>query len=141
MVEEVCKDTFTAVGTAIARVKQDNPGSYDTPLWGRKNTEHMKNLGFVIGYEDAARQQWFRLDFDPNASKLLHINWEQDTQDSVGSKTRRKKCYHIRPIVLNPEDEMYTWWRSWTLHHCTELPEDIRGLMGGKRVWHGAYWL
>jgi hypothetical protein len=141
MVEIVNPGRFTAIGTAIAQVRQDHPGTYGTPLWGTKNTENMKNLGFVIGYEDPARRQWFRVDYDPSPAKGLHINWEQDTHDSMGSKTRLKECYHVRPIVLNPEDEMYTWWRSWTLHHCNELPEDIRALMGGKRVWYGAYWV
>jgi hypothetical protein len=140
MVEIVNPGRFTALGPAIAQVRQDHPGTYDSPLWGTKNTLHMKNLGFVIGYEDAARRQWFRVDYDPNPDKLLHINWEQDTQDATGSKTRLKECYLVRPHILHPEDEMYTWWRSTTLHHCTELPPEISEAMGGKKVWRGAYW-
>lgn len=140
MVEIVNPNRFTAIGPAIEQVKKDHEGSYKTPLWGEKNTQNMKNLGFVIGYMDTVKKQWFRVDYDPNPDKGLHINWEQDTHDSVGSKTRRKECYLIRPHIIHPEDEMYTWWRSTTLHHCTELPEKIRDKMDGKHIWRGAYW-
>lgn len=140
MVEIVNPNRFTAIGPAIEQVKKDHEGSYKTPLWGEKNTQNMKNLGFVIGYMDTVKKQWFRVDYDPNPDKGLHLNWEQDTHDSVGSKTRRKECYLIRPHIIHPEDEMYTWWRSTTLHHCTELPEKIRDKMDGKHIWRGAYW-
>jgi hypothetical protein len=138
---EVCRHPpFTAIGSAIAQCLSDHPGQYDSPVWGTKNTEHMKNLGFVIGYRDDRRQQWYRVDFDPSAAKLLHINWEQDTQDAQGGKTRLKECYLVRPHIIAPEDEMYTWWRTATLHHCTELPAEIRERMGGRRIWRGAFW-
>ena len=138
---EILHDTiFTAIGTAIAQVVQDHAGQYHAPVWGMKNSAHMKNLGFVIGYRDDARSQWYRVDYDPLPNKALHINWEQDTQDAVGSKTRLKECYLIRPHIIHPEDEMYTWWRSATLHHCTELPDEVRDKMGGKHVWRGAFW-
>ncbi|WP_120502949.1 hypothetical protein [Sulfitobacter mediterraneus] len=140
MVEIVNANRFTAIGPAIAQVKEDHEGQYMKPVWGTKNTENMKNLGFVIGYEDEAKRQWFRVDYDPNPDKGLHLNWEQDTRDSVGSKTRLKECYLIRPHIIHPEDEMYTWWRSTTLHHCTDLPDDIRDKMGGKHIWRGAFW-
>ena len=140
MVEIVNPGKFTAIGPAIAVVKADHPGTYDSPLWGTKNTEHMKNLGFVIGYEDKKARQWFRVDYDPNPTKGLHLNWERDTQDARGGKTRLKECYLITPHIIHPEDEMYTWWRSTTMHHCHELPDDIRARMDGKHVWRGAYW-
>lgn len=140
MVEVVNENRFTAIGPVIEQDRTDHPGSYDTPLWGTKNTQHMKNLGFVIGYEDRARRQWFRVDYDPSPDKALHINWEQDTQDHSSRKTRLKEFYLIRPHILHPEDEMYTWWRSATLHHCTELPPQISEAMGGKSAWRGAFW-
>ncbi len=138
MGEIVHPETFTAIGTALERVRKDHPGDYSEPLWGTKNTLHLKNLGFVIGMKDPAKTQWYRVDFDPD--KKLHINWEQDTR-SHGEKTARlKECYLVRPHILDPEDEMYTWWRSMTLHHCTELPEEIRAKMGVNGVWRGAFW-
>lgn len=140
MVEIVNPGNFTSIGTAIAQVKIDHPGIYIDPLWGTKDTENMKNLGFVIGYTDSTKNQWFRIDYDPNPAKLLHINWEQDTRDARNSKTRLKECYHVRPHILRPEDEMYTWWRSATLHHSTELPDDIREKLGDKSVWRGGFW-
>lgn len=140
MVEIVNPGNFTSIGPAIEQVKQDHPGQYGTPLWGTKNTANMKNLGFVIGYEDVAKAQWFRVDYDPSPTKGLHINWEQDTRDSRNSKVRLKECYLIRPHIIHPEDEMYTWWRSATLHHCTELPDEISEKLGGKSVWRGAFW-
>jgi hypothetical protein len=138
MAEITHEEIFTAVGTAIERAKEHHPGLYHTPVWGTKNTAHLKNLGFVIGYSDDAKSQSFRIDYDP--LKLLHINWEQDTVDQRGSKVRLKECYRVRPHILNPEDEMYTWWRSYTLHHCTELPADIEAKMGVNGVWRGAFW-
>lgn len=138
MGEIVHKETFTAIGTALELVRADHPGDYAEPLWGTKDTQHLKNLGFVIGLKDPRKTQWYRIDFDPD--KKLHINWEQDTQSHGGKKARLKECYLVRPHILDPEDEMYTWWRSMTLHHCTELPEDIRAKMGVKGVWRGAFW-
>jgi len=144
MVEIVNPGRYTAIGPALEQVKKDHPGQYGTPLWGEKNTEHMKNLGFVIGYRDDAKTQWFRVDYDPNPAKGLHINWEQDARDSMGGKCRLKECYLVRPYILSAEDEMYTWWRSATMHHCTDLPDDIRRKMGGSAsgaaVWRGAFW-
>lgn len=131
-------ETFTAIGTALDRVRKDHPGEYSEPLWGEKDTKHLKNLGFVIGMTDPVKTQWYRVDFDPE--KKLHINWEQDTNDHLGRKARLKECYLVRPHILDPEDEMYTWWRSMTLHYCTELPDSIRAKMGGKGVWRGAFW-
>lgn len=138
MVEVVNPGHFSAIGPAVAEVKKVHPGLYDTALWGTKNTDHIKNLGFVIGYEDKSKRQWFRVDYDPQ--KGLHLNWEQDAENARGSKTRLKECFLIKPFILAPEDEMYRWWRSTTLHHCTELPDDIRERMGGKHVWRGAFW-
>lgn len=140
MVEIRHTEIFTSIGPAIARVLQDHPGLYHSPVWGMKNTEHMKNLGFVIGYRDDSKSQWYRVDFDPQPDKALHINWEQDTTDSTGGKVRLKECYLIRPHILQGEDELYTWWRSTTLHHCTELPDEVREKMGGRHIWRGAFW-
>ena len=144
MVEIVNPGRFTSIGRALEQVRKDHPGRYDTPVWGEKNTLHMKNLGFVIGYRDDSKTQWFRVDYDPNPAKGLHINWEQDTRDPSGGKCRLKECYLVRPFILSQEDEMYTWWRSATLHHCTDLPEGLRrklgGTEGGAAVWRGAFW-
>ena len=133
-------EIFTAIGKAIARTLEDHPGLYHVPYWGMKDTEHMKNVGFVIGYKDEMKFQSYRVDFDPDPTKSLHINWEQDTQDSTGAKVRLKECYLVRPHVINAEDEKYTWWRMSTMHHCTELPAEVSAKMGGKRIWRGAFW-
>jgi hypothetical protein len=138
MVEIVHPEIHTAIGSAIALMKDHHPGQYEAPVWGMKNTEHLKNLGFVIGYKDNAKNQWYRVDFDPG--KGLHINWEQDVVEPRGGTARLKEAYKVKPNFINSEDELYTWWRSATLHHCTELPDDVREKMGGKRVWRGAFW-
>jgi hypothetical protein len=140
MPEITHKEIFTAIGRAIARTLEHHPGLYHVPYWGMKDTEHMKNLGFVIGYKDDMKFQSYRVDFDPNPAKSLHINWEQDTQDSTGAKVRVKECYLVRPHIISPEDEMYTWWRMSTMHHCAELPAEVSAKMGGKRIWRGAFW-
>jgi hypothetical protein len=53
---------------------------------------------------------------------------------------RLKECYLVRPHIISPEDEMYTWWRMSTMHHCAELPAEVSAKMGGKRIWRGAFW-
>jgi hypothetical protein len=138
MVEIVHKETFTAIGTAIRAIERGHAGHYATPVWGRKNTENIKNLGFVIGYADPSRQQAYRVDYDDR--KLLHINWEKDARGPRDEKVRLKECYLVRPHFRSAVDELYDYWRSTTLHHATELPEDIRALMGGRRVWRGSWW-
>lgn len=142
MGEQTYEQIFTAIGTAIRLITTErHKGDYTEPLWGRKNSLNLKNRGMVIGYKDVRKSQWYRVDFDH--VKGLHINWEQDAADCTGSKTRLKWCYRIQPHIISPEDEMYTWWRSATLHHTNDLPDDIKALMNhktGRYIWRGAYW-
>lgn len=134
MPEVVHTMIFSAVGPAIARVQEDHKGVYEKPWWGEKNTAHIKNLGYVIGFMDPERLQRWRLDYDPH--KGLHINW---VRELPGADTE-KEAYRIKLHIINGEDEMFHFFRTWTMHYCGECPEAVREKIGKGKIWRGAFW-
>ena len=91
------------------------------------------NLGFVIGYRDNRKRQRYRLDFDPASDKKLHINYEaDDPKDRV--------CFLIKPYVINPGDEMWNFYVTWTTRHADAVPLLVQEKIGKGKHWRGGFW-
>jgi hypothetical protein len=132
MAEIVHKTVFSSVSAAKEQVESDHNGTYDTPWWGDKDSEHMKNRGYVIGWKDDTKRARWRLDYDPE--KELHINWVQDVKGSA----QAKECYRIN--AQNHEQTMFDYLIGWTKPRYDEIPADIKQRLGEGKKWWGAYW-
>ena len=72
MAERPCGMIHYSIEDAIAHAKRNLGGSDVDPYWG---TMGSTNVGWVVGYQVTSRRRW-RLDFDPNPAKLVHVNEE-----------------------------------------------------------------
>jgi hypothetical protein len=133
-VAEVDKGEFASVEAARAAMEaeHDNIAGYPTPWWGDKDTENMKNRGFVIGFRNDVSGARWRLDFDPG--KKLHINWSQDVQGQEATK----HCYRVGSI--RGHDTLFDYYTGWTRPRVDDVPGDIKGRLGTKK-WNGRCWV
>lgn len=134
MVELVNSGRFTALEPAIAQLKADHPGRYDTPL---SDQDGSGTPGPVVGYADPRKNQRFRVDHTP--LKGLHLMWEQGGQDAHGNKSCLKECYLVVPPTLRPEDELYIWRSSPKLPRDLSFPAQSHHWIGGSSVWRGTF--
>lgn len=136
-------EPFRDIWAAIDEIKSVYPADYRTPWWGMKRTSGARgmgggiyNLGYVIGYRDDARGRRWRLDYDPDPAKALHINFEQD----LGHKNVEAICFRIASFRHNPGDSMWFQYVRWTTRHCEDCPPEVMQKMGGDMIWYGAFW-
>lgn len=106
--------------------------SYDVPWWGDKETEGIKNRGFVIGFKNEAKSARWRLDYDP--VKGLHVNWSQDNRGGEATK----ECYRISST--RAQDTLNDYFVSWPRSHFEDIPADIKERLGAGKKWQGRYW-
>ncbi len=86
------------------------------PYWG---TMGSSNVGWVVGYLVTARRRW-RLDFDPNPDKLVHVNEENfdlpPSRQKVIHKVKPAKFdVSGKPIADDTQARLY--WRKWTTRY------------------------
>ena len=145
MVEIVHKTVSETIDAAIALCTSENPGRYSEPKWGMKESAHINNLGLVIGFQDPTKQQYYRVDWDPE--KGLHVNY----QTLNGT---RKVCYRVAPPVsrlgaastVGPEQAMRDWYVNQTRRHHDGCPPEVlgklnKGMKGRERFWNHTAWV
>lgn len=86
------------------------------PYWG---TMGSTNVGWVVGYKISSRKRW-RLDFDPDPFKLVHVNEENFEQP----KHQQKVVHRVRPSKfdergqpLDNDTQVRLYWRKWTTRY------------------------
>ena len=132
-------EPFHSVGSAIGVLKQAFPGDYSKPWWGNKMTSGIRgfgtihNLGYVIGFRDDAKEQRYRLDFDPNSDRQLHLNYQCDSPWN-------RVYFRIKPFVIAGGDEMWNYYCTWTTQHCEDVPDGVREKLGSGKIWRGRHW-
>lgn len=124
---------FASIESALAEItaRHKDIAQYADPWWGDKDSENMKNRGFVIGFRNDSRGARWRLDYDP--IKKLHVNWSQDVQGQEATK----ECYRV--FSIRPMDTMFDYYVGWTRARIDDVPGDIKGRLGNKK-WHGRGW-
>lgn len=134
MPEIIHQQTFSSVEAAAKTIKQEHPGVYNEPWWGDKDTQNIKNRGYVIGWKDVASKSRWRLDYDPG--KKLHINWVQDQQGGE----QRKVCYRINTV--KKEETMFDYFIDWTKNNYQKIPTDIKARLDRDSVkkWYNHFW-
>jgi hypothetical protein len=83
------------------------------PYWG---TMGSSNVGWVVGYLITSRRRW-RLDFDPDPAKLVHVNEENFDQPP----SRQKVVHKVKPAKfdasgrpIDNDTQVRLYWRKWT---------------------------
>jgi hypothetical protein len=121
MSEIPCGQEHLTIEDAIAHARR-NLGARTTsahgvldiePYWG---TMGSTNVGWVVGYLITSRRRW-RLDFDPNPDKLVHVNEEnfdrpRDSQKVIHCVSAAKFNADGQPIADDTQVRLY--WRKWT---------------------------
>jgi hypothetical protein len=120
MSEKICEDgmVHTSVEDAIAHVVEQE-GAFNDPMWGDKYTTNLRNIGMVIGRQQADPRISWRLDYDP--VKGLHLNFEDKTVQE------KRAIYHkiAAPFLKTPEELMVEYWLAWTKKNCDKIPHDL----------------
>lgn len=121
MSEIDCREIHNTIEEAINHARR-NLGARATavhgvldvePYWG---TMGSSNVGWVVGYLISSRRRW-RLDFDPDPSKLVHVNEEnfdlpRHLQKVIHRVRPTKYDAFGRPIENDTQVRLY--WRKWT---------------------------
>ncbi len=86
------------------------------PYWG---TMGSSNVGWVVGYLISPRRRW-RLDFDPDPSKLVHVNEENFDRP----KHLQKVIHRVKPVKFDAlgrpienDTQVRLYWRKWTTRY------------------------
>lgn len=86
------------------------------PYWG---TMGSSNAGWVVGYLISPRRRW-RLDFDPDPSKLVHVNEENFDRP----KHLQKVIHRVKPVKFDAlgrpienDTQVRLYWRKWTTRY------------------------
>lgn len=81
------------------------------PYWG---TMGSSNVGWVVGYLISSRKRW-RLDFDPDPSKLVHVNEEDFDRPRHLQKVIHRVWLKdkLGPLMKN-DTQVRLYWRKWT---------------------------
>jgi hypothetical protein len=135
-VSEIDKGVFSSFQAAMAKIKENHSkiSEYETPWWGDRQTEHIKNRGYVIGLKNATNSAQWRLDYDP--MKKLHINW---THELKGGTV--KEYYQISST--RPQSDLWDYYVSWTKSRSDDIPPEIKGRLdevNGVKKWYGRFW-
>ncbi|WP_108260056.1 hypothetical protein [Mangrovicoccus ximenensis] len=151
MVETIHKTTFGNVSAAITQMKEDHPGSYSLPVWGEKNTKHIKNLGYVIGYSTPDRTTYFRIDYDTD--KGPHVNFQKTSKSGISAGTTIKVCYKFNgsgyiSAALGMDMAVHEYYIAQTKRHFDDVPTGPEPDSGryakyagfAAKHWTGATW-
>jgi hypothetical protein len=110
--EKDCGQIHLSIEDAIAHARRNLGGMDIEPFWG---TMRM-NESWVVGYQISSRRRW-RLDFDPNPNKLVHVNEENfDLPPHL-----QKVVHRVQPasftqggIPIGNDTQVKLYWKKWT---------------------------
>lgn len=116
MSEVDCGAEHLSIEDAISHARRNLGGLDVDPYWG---TMGSSNVGWVVGYRITSRRRW-RLDFDPNPNKLVHVN-----EENFDAPISRQKIIHRvltgrfdregRPVADDTQVRLY--WHKWTTRY------------------------
>lgn len=121
MSEIDCGQNHLTIEDAIAHARLNlgarattSHGNRDVdPYWG---TMGSTNVGWVVGYRITPRRRW-RLDFDPEPSKLVHVNEENYDRP----RHLQKVIHRVQPVSFDRtgrpianDTQVRLYWRKWT---------------------------
>jgi hypothetical protein len=111
--ERDCGEIHTSIEDAIHHAKRNLGGDGLEPYWG---TMSSSNVGWVVGFQFSSRRRW-RLDFDPNPRKLVHVN-EEDFDRAAG---RQKVVHRVHAASFDEagqprgnDTQVRLYWKKWT---------------------------
>ncbi len=142
MSEIDCGEIHNTIEEAIEHARR-NLGARRTPQHGVLDVEPYwgtmgsSNVGWVVGYLISSRRRW-RLDFDPDPAKLVHVN-EENFDAAV---SRQKVIHKVKPFKfdalgrpIDNDAQVKLYWRKWTSRYGTPG----MGILCPKcRVFHSA---
>jgi hypothetical protein len=110
--EKDCGQIHLSIEDAISHARRNLGGIDIEPYWGSMTAnEHL-----VVGYQVTSRRRW-RLDFDPNPNKLVHVNEENFDRPP----SQQKVIHRVQPasftsggVPLGNDTQVKLYWKKWT---------------------------
>jgi hypothetical protein len=113
MAEIPCGKKHDSIEDAIAHARDNLRGRDEEPYWG---TMGSTNVGWVVGYKVTSRRRW-RLDFDPDPDKLVHVNEENFDLPPSRQKVIHKvepASYNVAGMAIGNDTQVRLYWHKWT---------------------------
>jgi hypothetical protein len=108
--EKACNRKHVSIEEAIQHARTNLGGQDVEPYWGGMGEI---NPGRVVGYQVTARKRW-RLDFDPDPKKGVHVN-----EENFDAPASQRKVLHRVELVSANDVQVRLYWNKWTSRYGT----------------------